>query len=224
MASHKQLQKKLFVWDFHGVLEKDNELAVLEISNQVLEQAGYKERFSEEDNRRYYGLKWYEYFECLLPELSHEEHVALQQACFDYAYHNLHILEKYLKPNDYAVDVLAAIRAMGHDQIVLSNTRPSDLLWFIQAVHIKEYFRPEAIIGVNAHERHGDKQAALRHYLQVYGPFRNVLIIGDSESDMQLKAVTGGVAYFYTHPHVAPPQNTSADHVINDLRMLLREL
>lgn len=39
---------KLFVWDFHGVLEKDNDLAVLDISNKVLEQSGYAERFSEE--------------------------------------------------------------------------------------------------------------------------------------------------------------------------------
>jgi len=33
-------QPKLFVWDFHGVLEKDNDLAVEVICNQVLEAFG----------------------------------------------------------------------------------------------------------------------------------------------------------------------------------------
>jgi len=31
---------KLFVWDFHGVLEKDNEQAVIQISNDVLKELG----------------------------------------------------------------------------------------------------------------------------------------------------------------------------------------
>lgn len=37
----------LFVWDFHGVLEKDNEKAVVDISNQVLSEAGFKEKFTQ---------------------------------------------------------------------------------------------------------------------------------------------------------------------------------
>ena len=43
---------KLFVWDFHGVLEKGNDLAVLDITNKVLEQAGYSERLNEDFGRR----------------------------------------------------------------------------------------------------------------------------------------------------------------------------
>lgn len=37
---------KLFVWDFHGFLEKDNEKAVVEITNMVLSQFDYEERLS----------------------------------------------------------------------------------------------------------------------------------------------------------------------------------
>lgn len=83
---------KLFVWDFHGVLEKDNEKAVIDISNQVLKRAGYKERFTDKDNERLYGVKWYQYFEDLLPGLSNEGHLSLQAACFKFAEDNLHIL------------------------------------------------------------------------------------------------------------------------------------
>jgi hypothetical protein len=32
---------KLFVWDFHGVLEMGTELSALEVSNNILERFGY---------------------------------------------------------------------------------------------------------------------------------------------------------------------------------------
>ncbi len=54
---------KLFVWDFHGTLEKGNEYAVLEMSNIILEKHGHKERFTELQCRELYGKKWYEFFE-----------------------------------------------------------------------------------------------------------------------------------------------------------------
>src|SRR6202008_641129 len=202
---------KLFVWDFHGVLEKDNDLAVLDISNKVLEEAGYIERFSTEDNRNFYGLKWFQYFERLLPNLTNEQHMALQAAFFSDAEKNLDILAKHIKPSDHSLAVLKAIHEAGHDQIILSNTRPSDLLWFVNAVGIKTYFPDEKIIGVNAHEKHGVKQDALKHYLK-NKDFEKVIIIGDSQSDMELKEVAGGTTYFYTHPHIKTPKTIHADH------------
>jgi phosphoglycolate phosphatase-like HAD superfamily hydrolase len=214
---------KLFVWDFHGVLEKDNDLAVLEISNKVLEQAGYKERFSDEDNRKFYGLKWFQYFEKLIPKLSIEECLTLQAACFKFAEENLHILKKHIKPNDHAATTLEAIKLAGHDQIVLSNTRPTDLLWFVSAIGIGKYFPPEKVIGVNAHEKHGTKQDALREYVNLHKPSK-LVIIGDSVSDMNLANIAGGVTYFYKHPHINHQDETLSDYIISDLREVLKEL
>jgi phosphoglycolate phosphatase-like HAD superfamily hydrolase len=131
---------KLFVWDFHGVLEKDNNLAVLEITNKVLQHAGYDQRINKEDNEKFYGLKWYQYFERLLPELTHQEHMDLQAACFTFSEKNLNILAQYIKPNDHAKYVLKAIFTAGHDQILLSNTRPHDLLWFVNTVGLTKFF------------------------------------------------------------------------------------
>ena len=37
---------KLFIWDFHGVLEKDNEHAVVEVTNQVLKEFNQDARLS----------------------------------------------------------------------------------------------------------------------------------------------------------------------------------
>lgn len=214
---------KLFVWDFHGVLEKDNDLAVLDISNQVLAQAGYNERFSAKDNQKYYGLKWYEYFEQLFPNLPKEEHMALQAACFSFAENHLEVLAKHIKPNEYAIEVLETIQNKGHDQILLSNTRPNDLLWFVDAVGIKNYFTDEKIIGVNAHEKHGDKQEALTDYL--HGKkFDTIIYIGDSESDMKLKEVYDGTTYYYNHPHIDSQEKVVANYFIKDLREVLREV
>lgn len=214
---------KLFVWDFHGVLEKDNDLAVLDISNIVLEQAGFSERFSEEDNRNYYGLKWFQYFEKLLPGLTNEQHLALQAACFRYAEENMDILSKYIKPNDHITEVLQAIKRAGHDQIIISNTRPADLVWFVHAVEIEEYFPEDKIFGVNAHEKHGSKKDALINYLGDKN-FEDIVIVGDTSNDMKLKDVKGGISYFYNHPHVARHNNADADYTITDLREILREI
>src|SRR5579859_4368699 len=131
---------KLFVWDFHGVLEKDNEKAVIEISNAVLANAGYKERFTEEDNERLYGLKWYQYFQRLIPTLSNDVCLKLQADCFKYAEDHLEVLAKHIKPNDYAIDVLKEIAQSKNQQIVISNSRQRDLIWFLDAVKVRKFF------------------------------------------------------------------------------------
>lgn len=214
---------KLFVWDFHGVLEKDNDLVVLDISNQVLEEAGYAERFSDEDNKRFYGLKWFQYFERLLPNLTSEQHMALQAACFEFAEKNQDILAKQIKPSDHSLAVLKAIHDAGHDQIILSNTRPHELLWFVNTVGITKFFPEEKVIGVNAHQKHRVKKDALKDYLS-NKRFEELVIIGDSESDMELQEVDGGITYFYSHPHISHSGMVKADYMIKDLREVLQEL
>lgn len=138
---------KLFVWDFHGVLEKDNDLAVLEVSNAILKQHGHEKRLTQEENQKYYGLKWYEYFEKLLPDETHEHHLLLQKDCFKYSDIHLDIIEKHIKPNDHALSVLQQIVNAGHEQILLSNTRPNDLIWFVKTVGISEILSGSKIVG-----------------------------------------------------------------------------
>lgn len=214
---------KLFVWDFHGVLEKDNHLATLDISNQVLKLRGYEEYFSEQDAEVLYGLKWYQYFEFLLPSLGFDEHISLQSDCFNYAENNLHVLEKHIKPNDHAGRVLDAINSAGHDQILVSNTRPKDLRWFVNTVGLGDYFSDSKLFGVNGHEKHGVKKDALGYYLK-NKQFENIIIVGDSQGDMELKSVGGGKTYYYSHPHLKHGAQIAADYKISDLREILQEL
>lgn len=214
---------KLFVWDFHGVLEKDNEKAVIDISNRILAAAGFKERFTAADNERYYGLKWYQYFERLLPSLPPDKHLELQAACFQYSKDNPDIIPKHIKLNDHADEVLAAVRATRHQQIVISNSRPNDLIWFLDAISLMKYFDPSSIIGVNAHQKHSSKLEALADYL-IGKNFERVIVIGDSENDLKLGKAFDAVTYFYKHPHRRHEETTLADHIINDLRDVLLEL
>jgi phosphoglycolate phosphatase-like HAD superfamily hydrolase len=217
------MSNKLFVWDFHGVLEKDNEKAVIEISNQVLADSGYAERFTEEDNEKFYGLKWYQYFEQLLPRLTSEECLGLQAKCFELAEKRLDILAKYIKPNDYVIDVLAAIAARKQQQIVVSNSRQADLIWFLKSIGIDGFFDDKHVLGINAHQKHSSKRDALEAYLQGKH-FDQIVVIGDSVADMQLGKAVGGTTYYYKHPHRIHDDTKHADHTINDLREVLHEL
>lgn len=214
---------KLFVWDFHGVLEKDNEKAVIDISNRVLANAGYAERFTEADNEKYYGLKWYQYFERLLPDQPGEEHLALQVACFTFAENNLDILAKHIKPNDHAIEVLSEISKTNHQQIVISNTRQLDLIWFLESIDIKKFFDEDHIIGVNAHQTHASKVEALQAHLDST-TYDKIIVIGDSEDDLKLGKAVHAITYFYKHPHREHENTENADHIIKDLRSVLQEL
>jgi phosphoglycolate phosphatase-like HAD superfamily hydrolase len=214
---------KLFVWDFHGVLEKGNELAVLEISNQVLADHGYAERFTPEDNEMLYGRKWYQYFEFLLPATPHERHMELQQAAFAMSDDRPDIIAAYVRPNDHAHEVLGQI-ARSHRQIVISNTKPSALRMFIRAAGLGNFFNDDNAFAVDLHVRdsHRSKNDVLSTYLNA-NQTRRVVTIGDSASDMELAKSTGGRKYLYAHP-TRKFKDCDADYRINDLRQVLQEL
>src|SRR6266566_2481941 len=128
---------KLFVWDFHGVLEKGNDRAAVVVSNIVLGEFGYQERFSQSDGERLYGRKWYQYFEDLLPHEPHDRHMQLQEASFTYDAAHPAVVAGAIEANDHAWQVVAAIHRK-HKQIVISNTKPEAILRFVRAVGLQD--------------------------------------------------------------------------------------
>ncbi len=215
---------KLFIWDFHGVLEKDNEKAVFVISNIVLERFGYKERLTLKQNDEYLGLKWYQYFERMMPELPMKKCMELQKACFEFGDHdNKQTLKDNIKPNNHAVEVLKKIKESGNKQLVISNTRQDDLIWYLDTVGITKYFNDAEIIGVNAHQTHSSKSDALKEYLKGK-KFSQIISIGDSEGDLELGKEFGATTYYYRHPKRKHESTKNADFIINDLREVLKEL
>jgi phosphoglycolate phosphatase-like HAD superfamily hydrolase len=214
---------KLFVWDFHGVLEKDNEHAVIDISNKVLRKLGYKERISWKDNLKLYGQKWFEYFQYILPNVSHEKHLEIQQACIAYEQAHPNIVGNNIKPNNHAIEVLEAIQKSRHDQILISNMSDVALEMFMDSIGITKYFSKKAFFcNTRSGNKVYTKHYRLREYLKK-NDFDEIIIIGDTPNDISLKEVAGGTTYLYTHPHLEF-KDCEPTYRINDLREVLKEV
>lgn len=210
---------KLFVWDFHGVLEKGNESAVEEITNGTLSKFGYKRRMSTEECYRLYGKKWFEFFQYLLPEENIRVWMRLQDESVTMGLDNPEIIARSIAINDYAHEVLAKIKEK-HQQILISNSQPKSLAMFLEVTGVNVYFKKRGVMAVSAHKI--DKVRSKREVLQEFlkeKTFEQVVTIGDSPADMEL----GNVRYLYAHPG-RKHRDVDADYKIHDLREVLREV
>lgn len=140
----------LFAWDFHGVLEKDNIYAVQELCNLILDKFNTGKQISIEETIQWYGLSWFDYLKLAFPEGNRKlwkemanNILLLQRSTWDIVY-------KHLKPREFAIDVLRTIKDKGHHNILISNSRPKDILKFIDIINATEYFHE--IIGVATNE------------------------------------------------------------------------
>lgn len=212
---------KLFVWDLHGTLECGNDRAVIDISNNVLACHGYVQRFSYEDGCRLYGLKWYEYFLWLLGEDSYYRAIELQEACFALSEENPDLQYRWIRPTVHVAEVLAAISEK-HDQILISNTRPATLDVFVKLLGLEEFFSVGSLFAVDQHARDAlrTKAHVLEDFLRSSRGYEDLVIIGDSPSDMKLAEVAGGTTCLFTHPGFEF-RDCAADLRIRDLRRVL---
>ncbi|CDZ80632.1 hypothetical protein BN1013_01149 [Candidatus Rubidus massiliensis] len=193
---------KLFVWDFHGVLEKGNDLAVLEITNLSLKKHKYTRIMTTEEADILSGLRWYEYFAYLLPESTKKHQLELQATCFELSNSRPDILAKYLLLNDNASQVLHAIKEAEYPQILISNTRQESLDQFVKMVDIEEYFPKTHRFAADSHTQTKlTKKDCLKSFLQdKYFP-EGIVSIGDSAGDMALiHDIENGIGYHYKHP------------------------
>lgn len=218
---------KLFVWDFHGVLEKGNDDAVLEITNLALSRHGYSRRMTQSESISLSGLRWHEYFSFLLPELHTEQCVQLQSTCFEIQQNQPEIIAKHIQLNDHANFVLEAIQNSGHHQILISNTLPKALDAFIDIVGIQQYFPKSHRFGVDSHNQKAiTKKHCLAEFMKDKDNFELIVSIGDSPGDMDLinhGATFQGIGYLYSHP-TRKHRSAKCDHKINDLRFVLQEI
>jgi phosphoglycolate phosphatase-like HAD superfamily hydrolase len=218
---------KLFVWDFHGVMEQGNDEAVLEISNHALQMSGYAERFQIEDIRRLYGLKWWEYFADLIPSASKEDHLELQQRCLSGSPDYPNITRRCLRPTDGLMEVLGAIEQSGNEQILISNCLQSSLVQFVDKVGIGHFFEGKYFSSHHP-EQEGYSKAQILAEQLAGRDYDCIVIVGDSPTDIDLGKVArrngfSAVTYLYAHPGWEF-KDCLADHRIRDLREVLREL
>ncbi|MDQ1294514.1 MAG: hypothetical protein QG608_2397 [Actinomycetota bacterium] len=213
--------KKLFVWDLHGTLECGNEMAVIHLSNEVLAYRGYSERFSESQAIRLYGLKWWQYFRSLLPEQESYIWHALQEDCFQLSERDLRTQADCMSPSPRSHEVLSEIGKM-HDQILVSNTRPTNLLGFISELGLNAFFSEGKFFAVDGHsDFRATKEKVIDDYLANHPKFDSIIVIGDSGTDMRLGRHVGGIRVLYNHEYL-PRKNVEAEIYTSDLRDVLK--
>ncbi|MBU0598053.1 HAD family hydrolase [Patescibacteria group bacterium] len=218
----------LFIWDFHGTLEKNNVFAVQEIVNKTLKHFDVQREISLDESIRLYGLAWVDYFKYMFPSGNDQIWQEMWQQAIAIQTKD-RIVEKYIKPNDHAAIVLKAIQDAGHSNLLLSNTSPEHIRFFTRLVNVDEYF--DDYIGLDTHSEPREKidiqekkAKTIQQYLEGKH-FNKVIKIGDRESDIKAGQAVGAITYFFrnifnTKHHL----NIKPDHEISDLRDILKEL
>ena len=221
--------KILYAWDFHGVLEKDNEIAVMKTCNKVMRKYGKSRRITEDETLDWYGRSWQEYFKRLSPGSSPSE---LDDMVEDALVIGMEVKDLYVKPMDHAMEVLSEIKNEGNSNIIISNTRPAHIQNFVDLVGISTYV--DGIIGVPKEKEHSKLDIAMHKGMELFryareNGFSMANMIGDRETDVQAGEIAG--AYTYRFASYKDLRNESiedikrrtiADKVITDLRDVLK--
>lgn len=215
---------KLFVWDFHGVLEKNNDLTLLEITNTILKKNNFCEQIDEELGKKLYGRRWYQYFEYLLPHETYATHIELTRQCFIYNDAHPEITEKYIKTAKYAKEVLEKV-SKDNDIILISNTNIDSLMAYLKAVKLDKFFPREKIFGTDSHRNKNTKTKTeyLEEYVKKFGKFEKVIVIGDALEEMKMAAAVRAKFYLYAHKG-KNFRDCPCNNKIRDLREVLKEI
>ncbi len=212
---------KLFVWDFHGVLEKNNEHAVIEVTNQVLEEFGAKDRLDIELCKKLYGRKWHVYFKKLHPEADDAQLLKMVERGVEIS-QETDVIYRHIKPMDYSHEVLDKIKKAGHDNIILSNTHPKALDKYLDSVKIMHFIDHK--IGADGHSKinHENSKISLLGEFIKSKKYEKIIVIGDRDTDIEVGKSIGAVTYFFLNGNNKPCKE--ADYCIDDLRDVLKEV
>ena len=211
----------LFVWDFHGVLEKDCELAVMEVTNKVLEKFSVKKRMSLEEIKKFYGLKWSDYFRYCCPNADDKTIMEMVNYALKPSLNEKSVL-KYIKPQNNVFFVLEKIKEKGHLNLVISNSSQKALKFFIDSIKISDLI--DDYIGVDSHtdflSKSNGKINLLKKYIEK-NKFNKIIKIGDNEADIEAGINSGAITYLFSKNKNI---NTKANYVISDLKEVLKEI
>lgn len=211
---------KLFVWDFHGVLEKGNERAVVEVTNQVLEEFGIKNRLDLKKCVNH-GKKWHLFFRHLAPNADESTIKAMVERGIEIST-TTDVLYRHTEPMDYACEVLGKIKDKGHENLILSNANQGPLEIYVDAVKIAHLINH--IIGADVHTRLLDentKIAIMNEFLKSRD-YEKIIVIGDNHSDIELGKAIGAVTFHFRRD--GKFDSSDADFRITDLREVVKNI
>lgn len=223
---------KLFVWDFHGVLEEGNIAALVEFANLTLASFGIDRKISNIEATKWYGQSWYDYFKNAYPAGNDKLFRAMVKKVLAIQNRHWEVVQKTIKPREHAMDVFSTIGRKKHQNVLLSNTHPKRIRKFTDELKMTDCF--ERILGINIHNRSRTqlkleeiKAEVLKRYLK-NKQFEAVVAIGDKEHDVLAGKLCGATTYLFLAPELytkpLKSSETAADFIISDLRKVLKEI
>ncbi len=218
----------LFVWDFHGTLERDNVLALQLLVNETLRSFGIAREMTLDVTVELYGLSWIDYFHHAYPEGDIEMWHKMKEKAIEIQKKEKYV-ERYIKPMNFAAETLGMIKVKGHKNILMSNSAPDWIKIFAKLVELQDYF--DDYIALDSHDKtrkigdtEGLKIKALKEYVKKQ-KYTRIIKIGDRESDIEAGKAVGAVTYFFRNQFNQKVElSTKPDHDISDLRDVLQEL
>ena len=142
---------------------------------------------------------------------------------------------KYVKPTPHSQEVLSKIKETENYNLVISNAREDRLKEFLEITELIDLI--DFYIGVP--EDIGKdpnfsivkyKTDIINEYTKKFGVNKKV-VIGDQETDVEAGKLAGAITYRFLNPSLftkekieAIRKTSKADHVITDLREVLKEL
>ena len=209
----------LFIWDFHGVLEKNNEYAVEEVVNRVLPEFGISRKATVKECLMLYGRKWAEYYRYFAPDADEKIIHEMVERSIEIGVGEK-IAAKHIKQNDFAHDVLKEISSKGHTNLIMSNSCDAALDMFLEDVGLQNAFHFK--FGADNHRgEYGEntKIKILKNFLKDKN-FDKIIVIDDMEEGIEMGLKFNAVTYLFSRNG---RKNTKAHFVINDLREVLKE-
>ena len=178
------MRPELILWDWNGTLLDDVALCV-DALNRLLERHGYAQRYDLTSYREIFGFPIVEYY---------------RRAGFDFAKDSFEDLaESYMA--DYipasaacplmegAVEALAAFRAAGVRQVVLSASPVTTLQQQVTERGVQHYF--DRLLGLGDIYAKSKVEVGLRYLAESGFDRRRAVMIGDSVHDFEVAQALG---------------------------------
>jgi hypothetical protein len=128
------------------------------------------------------------------------------------------IIARHIQKTDHILDILEAIKQK-HAQILISNTKPESLRWYISVLDLGAYFNDENTFAVDGHSKQPAKTK--RDILQAFlkdKKFESIIIISDNIKDRAMSDIANSKFIQYRHTEM----KTSESSQINDIREIMK--
>lgn len=231
--------RKMFAFDFHGVLSRNNEKAVQYYINYALEFFDIAARIDLATIILHYGVSFQQYFRMVYPGAEKQLYDELTGFIFERQVLSFDTVRVHILPQCFARFTLEMLRSYGHDLIVISNTPQNVISDFTDAVGLTDCFNE--IVGVHenggiscANNLSNYKARVLMDFAKA-GGYEQIIMIGDAKSDILAGKMANAKTYLFCSPLYNEICNmnakwesiisqTNPDYVIKDLRSLIREI